>query len=95
MLGPSENNDSVVLLSERPLIRMRMSPRLAANDYFHSDIDAYLENVFMDSLSCFSVSVDAEVTPVVDSNHPYYELVGVETKRRTIQEDLFMRLMTL
>lgn len=209
MLGPSENNDSVVLLSERPLIRMRMSPWWAADDYFHSDIDAYLENSFMDSLSrplkqmlvatqirvsintpigevivgngrrvflpsmhelgfgipylegldyinalkmfhntrddrlarsvltpdveqagwywtrssagvdefycvkasgdscavmkdsydiwirpCFSVSVDAEVTPVVESNHSYYELVGAET-RRIIQEDLFVRLMTL
>lgn len=210
VLGPSENNDSVVLLSAPALGRVQMRPRFDIGGYFHSTIDDYLETVFMDSTPyslkqalaeteihagvsvkgttvamcdrrrvflpsmnelgfrnvpeggvnyidalkayshtslrsiarvaaengssemscywtrssprsnifycitpegngftapqdscdiwirpCFSVSVDTEVAPVDKFNIHYYELVGAETKRRIIQEDLFMRIMTL
>ena len=209
-LGPSENNDSVVLLSGVALGRAQISSMWDENDYFRSDMDCYLENSFTDYIPyslrqalvatevcidmsargipsrayerrrvflpsmyelgfdnvpmegvnyinalrmmrhvrvdnlaryatdqgsnstccywtrsfagdnefycvthsgcsctvakdgsntwirpCFSVSVDAEVIPILGLVEPSYELIGVETKRRIIQEDLFMRLMTL
>lgn len=209
-LGPSENNDSVVLLSGVALGRAQMSNTWDENDYSRSNIDCYLENSFTDRIPCslrqvlvatqvcvdtstrgvvsriynrrrvflpsmyelgfdnvfveginyinalktmrqvrtdilaryaieqdfhnpccywtrslagdngfycithcggscivakdsrdtyirpcFSVSVDAEVTLIPGLIEPSYELIGVETRRRIIQEDLFVRLMTL
>ena len=45
---------------------------------------------------CFSVSVRTEVAPVLSgSDGLYYKIVGMKEERRVIQEDLFMRLMTL
>lgn len=47
VLGPSENNDSVILLSEEALTRGPiMSPRRAGS-YFYSGIDNYLETDFV------------------------------------------------
>lgn len=87
------------LLDNNPHSYWLRTPYSASNFYCVSSIGNSNSNNAASSGSwlrpCFSVSLDAEVTPVVDFNHLYYELVGVETKRRTIQEDLFMRLMTL
>ncbi len=210
VLGPSENNDSVVLLSEVALGQVQMANTWDENSYFRSNMDCYLENSFTDYIPCslrqalvaiqvcvdtstigivsriynrrrvflpsmyelgfdnvfvegisyinalrimrqvrtdvlaryaieqdfhnpccywtrsiagdtgvycvtkgggscvvakdsrdtyirpcFSVSVDAEVTLIPGLTEPSYELIGVETRRRIIQEDLFVRLMTL
>lgn len=55
--------------------------------------EQYTRNVWI--RPCFSVSVDTEVMPLTElTGRDCYALIGIETKR-VIQEDLFMRLMTL
>lgn len=44
---------------------------------------------------CFSVSERTEVALMSALVRPHYKIVGMEAKRRVIQEDLFMQLMTL
>lgn len=45
---------------------------------------------------CFSVSVRTEVAPVLAGSAGLcYKIVGMKEERRIVQEDLFVRLMTL
>lgn len=52
VLGPSKENNSVVLLANKALCQMQMGPWRDVGDYFHSSIDDYLETVFMDCIPC-------------------------------------------
>lgn len=75
VLGPSENNDSVVLLSERALEQVPIHNMWDESGYFRSYMDCYLENSFIDwvpyslrqALVATQVCVDTSVRGIIST----------------------------